>query len=289
VLRRLAPLVAVAALVCAAPASAQTPAPSPLPFDPGQEIPTDPAALAATITANTTILNSEIDTWRATADTSVGSAPLEVTNRATFHQRLHLVLAASPRLFRRVVKLLPPKLAADARDIYVAKRSLRRLASGSARKKVRYGASLPAGRLLAIYRAAQARYGVRPRILASINLVETVFNRLRNSSSAGARGPMQFLPSTWRLYGMGGNIRDPEDAILGAANYLHASGAPRNNRRAIYAYNHSRRYVEAIARYSRVMARDPHSFYVLHSWHLFTGSGPSFRRLTGPTPRSLAG
>jgi membrane-bound lytic murein transglycosylase B len=98
---------------------------------------------------------------------------------------------------------------------------------------------------------------------------------------------MQFIPSTWRTYGMGGNIRDPEDAILGAANYLHASGAPRNYRRALYAYNHSRLYVEGVARYSRVMGRDPHSFYVLHSWHFFTGSGPTFRRLTGPAPRRL--
>ncbi len=70
---------------------------------------------------------------------------------------------------------------------------------------------------------------------------------------------MQFMPATWRAYGLGGNIRDPGDAILGAANYLRASGAPRNYRRALYAYNHSRLYVEAVARYSRFIARDPHS------------------------------
>ena len=37
-----------------------------------------------------------------------------------------------------------------------------------------------------------------------INLVETRFNRLRNNSSAGAQGPMQFMPATWRAYGLGG-------------------------------------------------------------------------------------
>ena len=287
-LRRLAPLPLLAlALACAAPAGAQQPVlPAPQ-FDPGQPGPTDPAVLAATITSNTTIVHSQIDQWRATTDTRIGSTPLEITNRGTFHQRLHLRLAQSPRMFRRVVVLLPPKLAADARDLYIALRSLRRLAGSSARSRIRYGPSLPAGRLLELYGNAQRRFRITKRLLAAINLVETRFNRLRNNSSSGARGPMQFMPSTWRLYGMGGNVRDPEDAILGAANYLRASGAPRRNRRALYAYNHSRLYVEGVARYSRVMGRDPRAFYVLHAWHFFSGSGPSFRRITGPEPRSL--
>ena len=145
-----------------------------------------------------------------------------------------------------MVKLLPPKLAADARDIYVARRSLTRLAGASARRRIRYGASLPADQLLALYREAYGRFRIRARMLAAVNLVETRFNRLRNNSTAGAQGPMQFMPATWRAYGMGGKIRDPRDAILGAANYLRASGAPRNYRRALYAYNHSRLYVEAV-------------------------------------------
>ena len=287
-LRRLVPLPVIAlALACAAPACAQDPAPAPPQFDPGQPVPSDPPTLAATIASNTTTMHSQIDGWRANADTRVGPTPLEITNRGTFHQRLHLRLSQSPRLFRRVVVLLPPKLAADARDLYVALRSLRRLAGGSARSRIRYGASLPAGRLLDLYGKAQSRFRIRKRVLAAVNLVETRFNRLRNTSSAGAKGPMQFMPATWRAYGMGGSIRDPEDAILGAANYLRASGAPRSTRRALFSYNHSRLYVEGVARYSRVMGRDPRSFYVLHSWHFFTGGGPTFRRLTGPEPRRL--
>ncbi|HYH82346.1 MAG TPA: lytic transglycosylase domain-containing protein [Longimicrobium sp.] len=277
------------ALACAAPAAGQTPAPTPaVPvFDPGQVIPTEPNALAGTIVSNQTALHSEIDRWRAEGDPAVGAAPLEVTNRGTFHLRVHVLLAARPRLFRQVVKLLPPKPAADARDIYVAMRSLRRLAGASARSRIRYGASLPADQLLAHYREAYGRFRVRARVLAAVNLVETRFNRLRNNSSAGAQGPMQFMPATWRAYGMGGKVRNVRDAILGAANYLKASGAPRNYRRALYAYNHSRLYVEAVRRYSRVIARDPHTFYVLHSWHFYRGSGQSFRRITGPEPRSF--
>lgn len=288
-LRRLTPLLLLAlVLASASSACAQTVQPSPgapPPFDPRQRIPTEPGALAGTIWSNTMTLHSEIDRWRADGDPSTGPAPKEVTLRAVFHQRLHLLLTDRPRLYRVVVKRLPPKLAADARDIVGAKRSLRRLAGSGARRRTRTGPALPAERLLAHYREAQARFDVRPRVLASINLIESGFNRVRNNSTAGAQGPMQFIPSTWRAYGMGGNIRDPHDAILGAANYLRASGAPRNYRRALYAYNHSRLYVEAVLRYAKAIARDPHTFYVLHSWHIFVRSGAGFRRITGPGPR----
>ncbi len=288
-LLRLTPLLLVAlALAGASSACAQTVQPTPAPpppFDPNQRIPTEPGALAGTIWSNTTTLHSEIDRWRAEGDPSTGPAPNEVTLRAVFHQRLHLLLTDRPRLYRTVVKRLPPKLAADARDIVSAKRSLRRLAGSGARRRTRTGPALPADRLLAHYREAEARFRVRPRVLASINLIESGFNRIRNNSTAGAQGPMQFIPSTWRAYGMGGNIRDPHDAILGAANYLRASGAPRAYRRALYAYNHSGLYVEAVLRYAKAIARDPHTFYVLHSWHIFVRSGSGFRRITGPGPR----
>jgi len=170
--------------------------------------------------------------------------------------------------------------------VVAAKRLLRRLAAqGRASRRVRTGPALPADVLLGHYRKAQRRFGIRPRILASINLIESGFNRIRNNSSAGAQGPMQFIPSTWRAYGMGGNIRDPHDAIQGAANYLRASGAPRRMRRALYAYNHSTLYVEAVLRYARAMARDPHFFYVVHSWHVLVRRGAGYKRLTGPPPR----
>jgi membrane-bound lytic murein transglycosylase B len=94
---------------------------------------------------------------------------------------------------------------------------------------------------------------------------------------------MQFIPSTWRAYGRGGNIHDPHDAILGAANYLRASGAPRRMGRALFAYNHSDLYVGAVLRYSQRMKRDRRAFYAYYSWQVFvrTPSGGT-RRLTGP-------
>jgi len=57
---------------------------------------------------------------------------------------------------------------------------------------------------------------------------------------------MQFEPSTWALYGDGGNVMDPADAIPAAARLLAASGAPGNLQQAIFAYNHSPAYVQLI-------------------------------------------
>jgi membrane-bound lytic murein transglycosylase B len=93
---------------------------------------------------------------------------------------------------------------------------------------------------------------------------------------------MQFLPSTWRAYGLGGNVHDPQDAILGAANYLRASGAPGDYRRALYAYNPASSYVEAVLRYAERMKRDRRAFYAYYSWQVFVRTPSGLRRLTGP-------
>ena len=129
----------------------------------------------------------------------------------------------------------------------------------------------------------QRRFGVRWEILASVNFVESGFNRLQNNSYAGAQGPMQFMPATWRSYGLGGDVRDPRDAIMGAANYLHASGAPASYRNALYHYNPSPLYVDAIIRYARQMQRKAERFYAYWSWQVFVRDRDgNDKRLTGP-------
>jgi len=115
-----------------------------------------------------------------------------------------------------------------------------------------------------------------------VNFVETAFGKVRSPSTAGAQGPMQFLPATWRTYGLGGNIYDPHDSILGAANYLRASGAPGNLRQALYAYNHSKLYVEAVLAYARVMRRDLRAFYAFQAWQVFVRTPDGYRRITSP-------
>ena len=119
---------------------------------------------------------------------------------------------------------------------------------------------------------------MRWEVLAAINFVETGFGRMRNRSYAGAQGPMQFMPATWRAYGLGGNVHDAHDAIAGAANYLRANGAPARTRNALYHYNPSPLYVDAIVRYARQMQRKPERFYAYWAWQVFVRD----KRLTGP-------
>ena len=145
-------------------------------------------------------------------------------------------------------------------------RDLDRLSAGWPSRRVVIGPPDPLGRLLRYYHLAERRFGVRWQVLAAINLVESAFGRLRSKSVAGARGPMQFLPATWRSFGLGGDINDPRDAILGAANLLRHDGAPANYARALYAYNPSPAYVDAIRRYAELMAHDRDALYLLYSW-----------------------
>jgi hypothetical protein len=63
---------------------------------------------------------------------------------------------------------------------------------------------------------------------------------------------MQFLASTWAMYGVDadGDGRvdrwDPADAVYGAAAYLRAAGAPEDYGRAIFAYNRASWYVREV-------------------------------------------
>lgn len=98
---------------------------------------------------------------------------------------------------------------------------------------------------LVLYEQAAARFGLDWPVLAAVGEVET--NHGRNAhgcapNSAGARGPMQFLPATFahaaKLAGITNpDICDPADAIPAAAAYLKSNGAPDDWQRALYRYN----------------------------------------------------
>ncbi|HVM41655.1 MAG TPA: lytic transglycosylase domain-containing protein [Acidimicrobiia bacterium] len=126
----------------------------------------------------------------------------------------------------------------------------------------------PPGELLAHYRAAEAEFGVPWQYLAGIHLVETRMGRIRGVSSAGAQGPMQFMPATWAAYGEG-DVDDPADAIRAASRYLAAHGAPGDIDRALFAYNHSDHYVEAVKAHAGVMADDEAAYYGYYHWDVY--------------------
>lgn len=121
-----------------------------------------------------------------------------------------------------------------------------------------------AANYLDLYRkAATGCPGLSWTVLAAIGQVESNHGRNAGPSSAGALGPMQFLPSTWRMYGVDGDgdgkadIMNPYDAIPGAAKYLCASGAGKGGQslyKAVFAYNHADWYVQKVLNLARAYA-----------------------------------
>ncbi|MEA2135984.1 MAG: hypothetical protein QOC68_3893, partial [Solirubrobacteraceae bacterium] len=120
--------------------------------------------------------------------------------------------------------------------------------------------------LLPLYQAAGIEYGVRWEVLAAINEIETDYGRNLNVSSAGALGWMQFMPQTWKQYGVDANkdgVRDPYspvDAIFATARYLKAAGAEQDLRKAIFAYNHANWYVDSVLMRARLIGGLPSNF-----------------------------
>lgn len=104
-----------------------------------------------------------------------------------------------------------------------------------------------------LYKSAEKTYGVEWELLAAIHKVETDYSRIKNMVSyAGAQGHMQFMPQTFKAYGVdanGNGTRSPwelEDAVFSAANYLSVSGANKDVRGAIWHYNHSDSYIDKV-------------------------------------------
>lgn len=113
----------------------------------------------------------------------------------------------------------------------------------------------PAGYIELYQRSAALCPGLSWTVLAAIGHVESGHGRNNGPSSAGALGPMQFMPATWKAYGVDGDgdgkadIWSPYDAVPGAANYLCANGAGQGGKKlekAVWHYNHSWSYVAKV-------------------------------------------
>ncbi|MBO0683656.1 MAG: lytic transglycosylase domain-containing protein [Candidatus Dormibacteraeota bacterium] len=183
-------------------------------------------------------------------------------------------MAADSSLQSQVLAKLPPQRTAGISDATEAIRSLWRLAgiTNFERIGVRYSKdylrSEPVDSLRSYYVSAGQRYGIDWSYLGAINYVESDFGRVTGPSSAGAQGPMQFIPSTWAIYGSG-DITSEHDSVMAAARYLAVAGAPDDYGRAILAYNHDPNYESAIEHFATALRSDPRWLTRLYYWSTF--------------------
>jgi membrane-bound lytic murein transglycosylase B len=249
-----APVAPVDAPVAPADAPVAPPPPAPV----GVEVPTDDEAVAALLAR----LEAEA------RDPAVDGAALE--SRGHLHQRVFRALASDTARAERVRAAVDPSLhqAFDA-----ALEGTRRSGATVSRRRVdlppwEIVPAPPIPTLLDAYDAAAAEFGVPWSVLAAIHLVETRMGRIRGTSHAGARGPMQFMPETWARYGEG-EIDDTHDAIRAAARYLAAMGAARDLDKSLWHYNQSEHYVRAVRAFADHLAADREAYRLYWGWQVY--------------------
>lgn len=221
--------------------------------------PPDPAALARELAAADATIRDP-----STSTAAVAAAAL--AQQVGYRQ-----LGAHPEWDGAVLAALPDELRRAAELNAAARREFRAMhpklpTTMPAWQIVR---PAPVDELLAAYRDAEAEFGVPWQFLAAINLVETGMGRIRGTSTAGAQGPMQFMPATWAAYGAGGDINDTHDAIMGAARYLAANSGATDIDHALYRYNHSDHYVRGVHLYADLMAEHPRALLGYYLWGIW--------------------
>jgi len=197
------------------------------------------------------------------------SPPEEYLSLGRRQQSAYHLLAAHPDWVPAVLNALPASIRSAVQANISAAQQIDDLnGASSALPHWRIIAPPAPEVLLSYYREVQQAYGIAWQYLAAINLIETNMGRIQGLSSAGAQGPMQFMPATWASYGRG-DVNNPRDAILAAGRYLQAHGAPANMTRAIYAYNPSMLYVRAVQLYAEQMLASERAFLAYYNWEVY--------------------
>ncbi len=185
-------------------------------------------------------------------------------------QVLYRHIGRHPEWLPEIWDLIPGTLAESIELQILARQSIAGIPHGDPPVNVpawRIIEPLPADELLALYEQAGNETGIHWSYLAAINFIETGFGRIAGVSTAGAQGPMQFLPTTWEEVS-DGDINDPFDAIPAAALYLVRRGGPEDMERALWGYNNSDSYVDAVTAYADLFRIDIASYYAAHAWEI---------------------
>jgi soluble lytic murein transglycosylase-like protein len=189
-------------------------------------------------------------------------------------QQAIYALAADPEQEAAALPLLAGSRLAGLSDVDSALRHLWRLTGIPETTKVqprwshRFSDAEPVESLMGYYRSAASSTGVDWSYLAAINYLESNFGRNNGPSSAGALGPMQFLPSTWQLYGTG-DIMNPHDSIQAGALFLSRHGAPADYDQAVFHYNRDSNYVAAVKSFASALRAEPFWLTRLYYWSTF--------------------
>ena len=250
--------------------------------DPAQwRLASDPARLADDLVADEHVLR----------DPSSSEAVLMAAARR--QQAAYYALGRHPEWDPTARPRIPPSLLEIYDRNVDARRQLTAMSEGQTQDTLpawRIDPPTPADELRGYYREAESVSGVGWTYLAAINLIETGFGRVAGVSTAGALGPMQFLPSTFGAYGEGGDILSPHDSIMAAGRYLAANGFADDREYALYRYNNSNQYVQAVNDYAAVLAADPAAFAGYYRWEVYfnTTAGdvrlPTGYSATSPIP-----
>lgn len=274
-IRTVPSLLAVIALAvgCSAPTESAAPSAAPPPTT-AAAAPAQPAPPKLRLAADpATIADDLVADERTLRDPA---APEELVAAAARRQQLaYRAIGHHPDWDGIVRPRIPQPLLAVYDHNVSARRQLTGLSKGDAKTTLpawRIGPPRPAAELLGYYRKAEATFGVGWNYLAAINFVETAFGRIAGTSTAGAQGPMQFMPATFAAYGAGGDIHSPHDSIMAAGRYLAANDFAHNPDGALWRYNNSNEYVRAVSDYAAVLARDPAAFAGYHRWEVYYNS-----------------